>query len=215
MRRRRGWAAAALRPCRLAAAVLVCIDARSPAHAYHLAPPPPPGSLLAAAVGDVLEASARHMAGLNLSSVATGAPTLLQTFNNTFTFTATKTWSMWNATGTPDGTVFVDTGDIQQQWLRDSANQLRPYVALARSSAHVAEVFVQSLRRMSRFFVDDVYGSAFNPYAEPQHDKCPKTLRCPNCTCQGCAPACSTFTYQHNYEMDSYCYVVDLAHRFW
>ena len=72
-----------------------------------------------------------------------GDTNLSRTLNNTFTFTATQTWTRFHA----DKTVFVDTGDIQQMWLRDSSNQMRVYLPLAKTSAAVAAVFVGVLKR--------------------------------------------------------------------
>lgn len=176
------------------------------ASAHLLSPPPSPGSPLPPAIQAVLSHSAQVMRVLN----ATGVPTLSTVFNNTYTFTAAETWQDF-----PDGTVFIDTGDIQQQWLRDSCNQMRPYLPLVASSAPVATVFVKSLQRMTRFYISDRYASAFNPYAQPQYDQCPKSLDCLNCTCLNCRPSCGLHSYQHAYEPDSFCWVVDMAYRFW
>ena len=101
---------------RILAAVGILLAARAqPTTAHILAPPPLPGSLLDAAVKDVLAHSAAAAKILH----GTGVPTLAKIFNNTFTFTAVQTWQDFH-----DGTVFIDTGDIQQQWLRDSCNQM-------------------------------------------------------------------------------------------
>jgi meiotically up-regulated gene 157 (Mug157) protein len=157
------------------------------------------------AIADVMAHSVEQMAHLSSKDG------LAQTFNNTYVFTATQTWHRFDA----DGTVFVDTGDIGQQWLRDSCNQMAPYIPLAKTSKAVRSVFIAALKRMSRFFVDDIYASAFNPTPKPNLDECPVTLECPECTCADCSPACSEYSYQHNYEMDSICFVMDLAHKFW
>ena len=74
---------------------------------------------------------------------------------------------------------------------------------------------MRSLQRMVQFYMSDRYASAFNPYDQPQYDQCPKTLDCLNCTCSDCSPACADRSYQHAYEPDSFCWVIDLAHRFW
>ena len=143
---------------------------------------------------------------------------LSATFNNTFTFTATQTWHRFHA---GDETIFIDTGDIHQQWLRDSCNQMRVYIPLAKASKPVADVFVSALKRMALYFVGDTYASAFNPLPRDQMDdsslysQCPKSLECLNCTCEDCAPTCSSYSYQHNFELDSFCFTVDLAHRYW
>ena len=139
--------------------------------------------------------------------------TLAAMFNRTFTFTATHTLSRFPG----DGTAYVDTGDIRQQWLRDSCNQLRAYLPVVPTSPSVGRLFAQALRRMVRFFNGDPYASAFNFNASDpsQHVECPRTLACRNCSCSDCAPACSLFSFQHDWEMDSISFVVDLAHRFW
>jgi meiotically up-regulated gene 157 (Mug157) protein len=140
------------------------------------------------------------------------------TLNQTYVFTATQTWHNFHS---GDGTVFVDTGDIHQQWLRDSCNQMRVYLPLAGQSAAVEAVMVGSLRRMATFYNGDAYASAFNPLPRDAmgdsslYDQCPKSLHCLNCTCEDCAPACSDYSYQHNFELDSFCWVVDLSHRLW
>jgi meiotically up-regulated gene 157 (Mug157) protein len=162
-------------------------------------------AILSAAISDVMAFSALQMARFS------GTPGLAQTFNNTYVFTATQTWHRFEV----DGTVFVDTGDIGQQWLRDSSNQMMPYIPLAKTSVAVRSVFSGVLKRMTRFFVDDIYASAFNPTPKPNSEECPHTLECPECTCEHCSPACSKYSYQHNYEMDSICFVVGLAHKFW
>ena len=88
-------------------------------------------------------------------------------------------------------------------------------------SAGCPSKVVSAVKRMARFFVGDPYASAFNPLPRDQmgdpslYDECPRTLECRNCTCADCAPSCSAYSYQHNWEMDSFCFVVDLAYRFW
>ena len=43
------------------------------------------------------------------------------------------------------------------------------------------------------------------------YDQCPTALGCLNCTCADCAPVCSEYSYQHNFELDSFAWVVDLV----
>jgi meiotically up-regulated gene 157 (Mug157) protein len=181
------------------------------------AAPDPPDLALAAAIHDVVSFAHLHMHDITSPSVNVTA-NLSATLNNTFTFTATQTWHRFHA---GDETVFIDTGDIHQQWLRDSSNQMRVYIPLAKESKAVADVFVSALKRMSQFFVGDPYASAFNPLPRDQmgdsslYNQCPKSLECLDCTCEDCAPTCSSYSYQHNFELDSFCFTVDLAHRYW
>ena len=177
----------------------------------------PPDAALAAAIQDVMSYARLHMHDITSPSVDV-TTNLSATLNNTYTFTAAQTWHRFHA---GDGTVFIDTGDIHQQWLRDSSNQMRVYIPLAKASKPVADVFVNALKRMSQYFVGDTYASAFNPLPRDQmgdsslYSQCPKSLECLNCTCEDCAPTCSQYSYQHNFELDSFCFTVDLAHRYW
>lgn len=177
----------------------------------------PPDLALAAAIRDVVAYARLHMHDIRSPSPNVTA-NLSNTLNNSFTFTATQTWHRFH---TGDETVFIDTGDIHQQWLRDSSNQMRVYIPLAKESKPVADVFVNALKRMARYFEGDVYASAFNPLPRDQmgdsslYSQCPKSLECLNCTCEDCAPTCSSYSYQHNFELDSFCFTIDLAHRYW
>src|SRR5262245_36692600 len=62
----------------------------------------------------------------------------------------------------PDGTTFVITGDIPAMWLRDSAAQVRPYLALAPADAEIADLLEGVVRRQLRYILDDPYANAFN-----------------------------------------------------
>jgi meiotically up-regulated gene 157 (Mug157) protein len=188
-----------------------------PARGVHRRAAAAPDPALAAAIGEVISYGREHMHEFTSPSPNVTA-NLSATLYNTYVFTATQTWHRFHS---GDGTVFIDTGDIHQQWLRDSCNQMRVYIPLAKTSRPVADVFVGALKRMIAYFVDDVYASAFNPLPRDQmgdsslYNQCPKSLECLNCTCQDCAPVCSAYSYQHNFELDSFCFTVDLAHRYW
>lgn len=158
------------------------------------------------AIGDVVKSSEEWI--MQASETKMMNSKLAAMFNNTYTFTATRTWSLME-----DGTVFVHTGDIKQMWLRDSSQQMRPYLPLAKKSERVSAVFSAVFKRMARFFVEDQYASAFNQEPQPNYGQCPPTLNCLNCSCINCAPSCSNHTYKHNYEMDSFLFVVDLVHQ--
>ncbi|MEL4505097.1 glycoside hydrolase family 125 protein [Luteococcus sp. H138] len=61
----------------------------------------------------------------------------------------------------PDG-VFVVTGDIPAMWLRDSAAQMRPWLALAPECEVVAEMLRGVVRMQWRLVRHDPYANAFN-----------------------------------------------------
>src|SRR5512134_2601839 len=74
-------------------------------------------------------------------------------FPNTFQTTLTRL---------ADGTTFVITGDIPAMWLRDSAAQVRPYLALAPADAQIAGLLEGVVRRQMSYILHDPYANAFN-----------------------------------------------------
>lgn len=103
-----------------------------------------------------------------------------------------------------DGSVFVVTGDIPAMWLRDSATQFWPYLLWASNSPHgaIADVICGVLRQQFRLIAHDPYANAFNAAAnEFAHDS--RDLN-PDAR-----------LWERKYEVDSLCFPVQLAHRFW
>ena len=88
-----------------------------------------------------------------------------------------------------DGTVFLVTGDIPAMWLRDSAAQLWPYLRVCRQDEALRELIAGVLARQWRCILEDPYANAFNARAP--------------------------WIWERKYELDSLCYPIDLAHRFW
>jgi hypothetical protein len=61
----------------------------------------------------------------------------------------------------PDGTVYVQTGDIPAMWLRDSAAQTLPYVRLAKERPGLATWIRGVIAREARAITIDPYANAF------------------------------------------------------
>lgn len=61
-----------------------------------------------------------------------------------------------------DGSYFVITGDIPAMWLRDSAAQVKPYVAFAREDADLREILRGVIARQAFYVCVDPYSNAFN-----------------------------------------------------
>lgn len=57
---------------------------------------------------------------------------------------------------------FVITGDIEALWLRDSANQLIPYVPYAPGDASLMSLFEGLIARHARSVLIDPFANAFN-----------------------------------------------------
>jgi meiotically up-regulated gene 157 (Mug157) protein len=62
----------------------------------------------------------------------------------------------------PDGTIYVQTGDIPAMWLRDAAAQTLPYVRLARSRPALATWIRAVIAREMRNIEIDPYANAFS-----------------------------------------------------
>jgi meiotically up-regulated gene 157 (Mug157) protein len=60
-----------------------------------------------------------------------------------------------------DGTTYVSTGDIQAEWLRDSSAIVKPYIALSKHDADVAESLRGVLERQARYILIDPYANAY------------------------------------------------------
>lgn len=101
-----------------------------------------------------------------------------------------------------DGTAFVITGDIPAMWLRDSAAQLRPYMAAARQDAELTHLLEGLIKRQFKYINMDVYANAFNEQ--------------PNGACWAQdETAHNPWVWERKYEIDSLCYPVQLAWLFW
>ena len=64
-----------------------------------------------------------------------------------------------NSTAPPD--TYVITGDIDAQWLRDSTNQVLPYIAYAAEDGALKDLVCGLIKRQSRNIVHDPYANAF------------------------------------------------------
>ena len=100
-----------------------------------------------------------------------------------------------------DQTTFVFTGDIPAMWLRDSAAQVRPLVALAAQDLDVRRLVQGLIHRQARYLCIDPYANAFNKEANGQGHQ-DITLRNP-------------WVWERKYELDSLCYPVQLLADYW
>ncbi len=95
--------------------------------------------------------------------------------------------SLRDAALTGDGTVYVRTGDIHLEWLRDSSAQVRPYLFFVTDSA-VREFIRGVIARQASYIQIDPYANAFSP---------------------------GYLAVRHKFQLDSLCYPVLLAWTYW
>ncbi|MDQ6930276.1 MAG: glycoside hydrolase family 125 protein [Candidatus Eremiobacteraeota bacterium] len=60
-----------------------------------------------------------------------------------------------------DGTTFVSTGDIDNEWLRDSSAVMKPYIGLSLADPEVARTLRGVIVRQARYIQIDPYANAF------------------------------------------------------
>ncbi|HEY3704813.1 MAG TPA: glycoside hydrolase family 125 protein [Terracidiphilus sp.] len=131
-------------------------------------------------------------------------PELAWLFSNCLPNTLDTTVEFGSYEGKPD-TVVV-TGDIPAMWLRDSSAQVWPYLQFVAQDAQLARLIEGVIRRQTRCIIADSYANAFMPdLASRQplewstHDK---TQMHPG-------------VGERKWEVDSLCYPVRLAYRYW
>ena len=102
----------------------------------------------------------------------------------------------------PDGAIFVATGDIPAMWLRDSTSQLVPYLRFAREEADIRGILLALSRRQMALIRLDPYANAFNmgatgsPWQSDATDMKPEL-------------------WERKFEVDSLCFPVQLSWLMW
>ena len=97
---------------------------------------------------------------------------------------------------------YVITGDIDAMWLRDSGQQMWPYLRFAKEDAKLAELIRSVVRRQFGFMRHDPYANAFYDTARLGEFKNDETVMKPG-------------VHERKWEIDSLCYPLRLAHGYW
>ncbi|MDP2956556.1 MAG: glycoside hydrolase family 125 protein [Longimicrobiales bacterium] len=127
-------------------------------------------------------------------------PELALLFESCFPNTLDTTVDVGDVDGRPD--TFVITGDIEAMWLRDSTAQVWPYLPLMGDDAELRRLVAGVVNRQTRCILIDPYANAFNkePGESPWKDD---------------LTAMKPELHERKWEIDSLCYPIRLAHRYW
>ena len=122
-------------------------------------------------------------------------------FGNCFpnTLDTTVTYSIKD--GRPD--TYVITGDIDAMWLRDSSAQVWPYLHFINQDKNLQQLIAGVINRQAVCILRDPYANAF--YNDPN-----KTGEWKN-DVTDMKPG----LHERKWEIDSLCYPIRLAHRYW
>lgn len=131
-------------------------------------------------------------------------PELAWLFSNCLPNTLDTTVEFGSFEGKPD-TVVV-TGDIPAMWLRDSSAQVWPYLPFVAQDADLARLIEGVIRRQTRCILADPYANAFMPDL---------TSRVPLEWSQHDQTDMKPGVGERKWEVDSLCYPVRLADRYW
>src|SRR3984957_16329432 len=122
-------------------------------------------------------------------------------FENCFPNTLDTTVDFEMVNGRPD--TYVITGDIDAMWLRDSSAQVFPYLTLVNEDPALREMIAGVINRQTRCVLLDPYANAFYKDATKISEwKSDLTDMKPG-------------VHERKWEVDSLCYPIRLAHRYW
>jgi meiotically up-regulated gene 157 (Mug157) protein len=125
---------------------------------------------------------------------------LAELFENCFPNTLDTTINYSIEDGVPD--TFVITGDIEAMWLRDSSAQVNPYLSLLNEDQKLKGMIKGVINRQAKCILLDPYANAFtykndkSPWAEDLTEMKPGV-------------------FERKWEIDSLCYPVRLAYKYW
>lgn len=122
-------------------------------------------------------------------------------FENCFPNTLDTTVNFTIKNGRPD--TFVITGDIDAMWLRDSSAQVWTYLPLMNDDESLKQMIAGLINRQTECILIDPYANAFNP--EPM----------PDGRWMSDFGGMKSELHERKWEIDSLCYPIRLAHRYW
>ena len=148
---------------------------------------------------------------------AKGSPTLACIFRNTAANTLDTTIARFTPASTTSGgggpDSFVITGDIAAMWLRDSCNQLLPFLPFVEHDAALLELLAGAVRRQAAQVAADPYANAhtYNGRSPDHTDDATTT-----CTFgPSRSDAMVDGIFERKYELDSLCAFFKLSRSLW
>ncbi|MCF3109249.1 glycoside hydrolase family 125 protein [Niabella sp. CC-SYL272] len=123
-------------------------------------------------------------------------------FNNCFPNTLDTTVFYTEKDGKPD--TYVITGDIDAMWLRDSSAQVFPYLAFTKQDQALHRLIAGVIRKQTHFILKDPYANAF-------YNDDSKVSEWKETDITDMKPG----IHERKWEIDSLCYPIRLAYRFW
>ncbi|MGI4750093.1 MAG: glycoside hydrolase family 125 protein [Janthinobacterium lividum] len=128
-------------------------------------------------------------------------PELAWLFENCFPNTLDTTVFYGVKEARPD--TYVITGDIDAMWLRDSCAQVWPYLPFIKKDEKLRQLIAGVINRQAHCVLEDPYANAF--YKDDTKVSEWKTD----------ATDMKPGIHERKYEIDSLCYPIRLAHRYW
>ncbi|CAO3593952.1 unnamed protein product [Absidia cylindrospora] len=108
---------------------------------------------------------------------------------------------------------FIITGDINAMWLRDSANQLLPYLNFASQDFSLKRLFLGAIYMQSHLISIDPYANAFQPPSDIQQWS---KMQYPNPSeHQSHSPGKTPAVWEHKWEIDSLASFFSLSYQYW
>ena len=129
-----------------------------------------------------------------ISSMLADRPKLAQIWRNCYPYTLERT-----TINLSDGMVFIKTGDIPHMWLRDSCGQVQQYLPLVKRDRQIDAFFQSLIKRHTHQITYNPYASAFGWKGGSNDAHLGRSM----------------YIKQHNFELDSICYPIDLAWKYW
>lgn len=124
-------------------------------------------------------------------------PKIVEMFKNCYADTLDNTIKFGE-----NDTVFMLTGDIPAMWLRDSTNQLRPYLLTAKENERIGKIIEGVMKKQFLCILRDPYANAFNECENGAGHQDDLTEMLPD-------------VWERKYEIDSLCYPLQLAYLYW